>query len=314
MKHFNRFWVYTKRLFSRKSYIFMLVAIILLTAIYKLLPLQKQTTDIRVGICWEEDSSYLEQLFLVFEDINTMYNYYIVDTEDKLVEDVQSGYAECGFYVPEDFIDNYILGITDTPVILYNTPSSTVSSTISETFFSCMLKIVAPDILTFTVDMEEYNDEMTASMLAYFSSDSIFTIESLTDGEYNYQEETYRINIPVYEVIIVLTIFSSLLGLLIYMQDKERHIYVSLPKREQRIIMLTSITTSILPIILTGIISLAIAGSLSKQILSVLFIGLASLICTIVISLFIRKSTLLLKVLPLTMLISIMIVFINNII
>lgn len=311
MNFINRFTVFTKRIFSRKIYIAMLLLILALTAVYMLLPEKKQTSTIRVGVFCEYDSPYLDEFFDAITDINSIYDFYQVPDEDSLISDVKSGYAHCGFIIPSHFFEEYIAGNYKYKVTLYDTPSSTLSSAISETFFSCVLRVCAKDILTHTIDLPEYNNELAASLHAYMFSDRIFTIKSLTDGEYNYKTESYRINIPIYEVSLLLIILSGLLGLLTFMSDNEKNIYAALNKGTIEGIKFTNILTSILPVYICGSVCLLIAGEI--QLL------LSLLICTIIViagsfiaGFIIRKSTLLLKVLPLIMLVSIVYIFVKG--
>lgn len=291
----------------------MLLSIMTLTAIYKLLPENKQTPSIRVGVYCSYENEYIDDIYLCLEDVNSLYEFYPATDFDSLLDDVKSGYAECGFYIPDNFFEDYIVGNYENQATMYNTPSATLSQAICETFFSCILKVCAPEILTEAVDSPEYNNELTEGIKAYLNSDTIFTIESLTEGEYSFQEETYKVNIPVYEISLLLIIFSGLLGLLVYMQDYEKNIYIALNKKEVSLIKFTSILTAVIPISLTGIICLLIIGSFANLVKLLIF-SLASIFIAMILSLLIRKSTHLLKVLPLIMLVSIIVIFINGLI
>ena len=313
MNFFNRFFVFTKRIFSRKSYIIMLLTIIALTTVYTCLPEKKQSSQIRVAIYCDYDTDYMEETFRCLDGINTMYDFYITSDMDHLLTDVKSGYAHCGFYIPDMFFENYIAGLPDSPMIMYDTPSSTMSSAISESLFSCILKVCSPEILTVVVDKPEYNQELINGITSYLYGDEVFTIESLTGGEYNYKDETYKINIPVYETSIILIVFSALLGLLIFMQDSEKNIYVALSAKETFTIKFTNILTAVLPITGTGMICLLVINSL-PQILGLFIFSIVAILGALLIHFFIRKSTLLLKVLPLIMLILIVFVFLNSLI
>ncbi len=310
---FNRLNVFLKRILCRKTYICMLALLIILTTTYKLLPAKKQTADIRVAIYNEEISQYSEDMYACFDEINTLYDFYPVQSKVELINAVQSGTVECGFYIPADFYTNYIYGSKDTPIVMYNTPASTLSSAICETLFSCILKVCSPDILTQAVDATAHNKQLKDKMHEYINSDEIFTLESLADGEFTFHEETYHINIPVYEISIILIIFASLLGLLIYLQDKEKGIYTALSHSELRTTKLVSVFTALSPILVVGFICNVIISGLSHS-YSLLLISLSVFITTIIASLFIRKSTHLNKVLPLVMLISIIVIFTGTLI
>lgn len=313
MNIFNRLTVFYKRIFSKKTYLIMLIVLIVLTVTYKLLPAQKKTADIKVAIYHQENSYYSDALYECFSDNNTLYNFYPVNSMEELTSEVKSGKAECGFYIPKDFYINYIKGIKDTPIIMYDTPSASLSSAICETLFSCILSICSPEILTVAVDATEHNDELISRMKGYIQGDEIFHIESLSDGSFSLEEETYHLDIPVYEIGITLITFSALLGLLIYLQDLEKGIYVSLESKALASIKCISIFTAISPMLfITMVCNIILSGT--SAVLNILTVGLIVLVATLLLSLIIRKSTLLNKVLPLVMLICTVVIFVGGLI
>ena len=124
----------------------------------------------------------------------------------------------------------------------------------------------------------------------------------------------YHIDLPITETISILLLFAGLLGLLLFLHDKERKMYVALDNKELFQIKILSILTSIIPVLLIGMVSLTVTFGLGKHILFALAVAVASLIISIILSLIIRKSTLLEKVLPLIMLTALIAVFIKTII
>lgn len=90
--------------------------------------------------------------------------------------------------------------------------------------------------------------------------------------------------------------------------------YVALDSKELFQIKFLSIITSIIPVLLVGMVSLTVTFGLGEHILFALAVAVASLIISIILSLIIRKSTLLEKVLPLIMLTALIAVFIKTII
>ena len=309
----NRFWVFTKRIFSKAIYVVLLVTIVVLTATYMLLPEKKQSSNMRVALSCDYDTPYIELLFARFEDINTMYEFYVVDSSDKVMEDVKSGYAHCGFAIPAGFFESYITGDYKNPLIMYDTPVATFSAAISETLFSCIIQVCSPEILSYTIDKPEYDEELKTYINGYLYSDSIFSIESLHSGEYNYKEESYKVNIPVFQIVLLIAIFSGLLGLLTFMQDSEKNIYVALPRAEVNVIKLTNIVTAVLPIMITGVLCLVVMGQLEFIVKLVAF-NLITIVLCYLISFIIKKSSVLLKILPLIMLGFIVLVFVDYLI
>lgn len=311
MTFFNRFTVFSKRILTRKVYLLMLAFIIAITAVYKLLPERSSSADIRVALYSMDESEYTYRLFNKLEHSNSLYKFYVAQNETDVINDVKSGKAECGYIIPQNFFTDYIKGnAEDSQIIQYVIPSTTLGATINETVFSNIFSLCADEILILGVDIPEYNTELSERISNYMNSDEIFKISDITSGEFAYDELTYHINIPVYEIALLLTIFSGLLGLLIYMQDYERGIYIALGKWELAEIKSISILTAIFPILLTGLAASAITYGFSVKLLYLSFFGLIIYAAAFLLGFIIKKSTRLTKVLPLTMLFASIIIFI----
>ncbi len=313
MKNLNRFIVFSKRILSKKIFILMLVSIVFLTGLYKVLPAKKQAADIRVAICNQDTSQYFDSMYEFLLDTNSLYDFYMVDSEEALLNDVKSGYAECGYLIPENFFFDYINGTShDNTMIQYKLPASTLAGAITESIFSCTLKACSGEILHFAVNMDEYNDELDTRLWNYLNGDEVFTISDMTSGKIDYDTLVYHINIPVYEISLILILFAGLLGLLIFIQDNEKGIYIVFSKKEAFETKSLSIVTAIIPITFTGIIASVIMFGFTAQIVNILIFSVLTYIFTLTLNMFIKKSTLLSKVLPLIMLISVIAVFVGS--
>ena len=314
MKLFNRTIVFFKKTFSKKLYFVMLFIIVLLTTIYKLLPEKSKTADIKVAICSMDDSYYNQTFFKDLLEKKSIYKYYQVDSKENLLNDVKAGKAECGYYIPDDFFVNYINGQFTNKIKLYVIPSTTLDQAINESIFSSIFSACSNDILLYGMKLPEYDMELSLYMDAYLAGDEIFTMEDSVNGEYDYQSKSYTIDIPLFEVVILLTLFAALLALYNYITDCERKIYLSLKCTEKFQILSLYILTAIFPITLTGVICALIYGYAIKKVLFILLFALCSYILCAIISLIIKRSTLLSKVLPIIMLISIAVTFVTYLI
>lgn len=315
MKTANRFIALTKRILCKKMYIALLALIIVITGVYKLLPAKSQSADIKVALYSEESSNYYDELITHLEDLNSIYTFYTVDTEEVLLKDVKSGYAECGYVIPEGFFIDYTLGTAwDNSITLYVTPASTFHTVINETIFSALLSVCAEDVLLHAVNNPEWNQELKDGLEHYRNSQDVFTIADTTSEEFTFENMVYHIDLPITEIVSVLLLFAGLLGLLLFLHDQEKKIYISLPKKELSQVKALSIITSILPVALVGIISLGISFGFGLHLVFASLVALLSFVITMVLSLIIRKSTLLEKVLPLIMLTALIAVFIKTLI
>ena len=91
-------------------------------------------------------------------------------------------------------------------------------------------------------------------MQEYMNSETIFRMSSTTNGAYDYKENTYRMMLPILEFTCLLAIFSCLFGLMMFLQDRERGIYIALSANRIRGIQYTTLLASILPVYIIGII------------------------------------------------------------
>ena len=305
----NRLYIHLKRYTIKKSYICMLLLVVILTGIYMILPAKERAASIRVALYDATQGEEFHALLDCLESTNSLYDFYVTDNKEQLITHVKSGYAECGFYFPENCYEDYINGNSSNPIILYKTPAATLASTISESVFSCMLKTFSSEILTYAVDIPEYNQELIEGIKFYLEGDAVFHIEALSGGDYSFQTETYHVDIPVYEICILLIIFSSLLGLLTFLKDKERNLFVAISSTETFSIKVINLVAATLPITLVGLLSSALVFGICMKMVILMLISILTIICTLFISVIIRKSTLLSKVLPLIMLICLIVLF-----
>ena len=312
MKIYNRFIVLSKRIFSKKLYICMLILIIGLTTVYKFLPERQKSADIKVGIYMEDNSSYGEAFLDDLAEANSLYYFYTVSNQEKLLSDIKSGYAECGFYIPDSFFEAFISGDYNNKIKLYVIPSTTLANAISETLFASVIASCSKDILVEGTKMYDYKDELSDRMDAYLEGDELFRVISATDGNYDYKTTVYHIDLHIYELILLLIIFSGLLGYYSYVKDAEESIYIALRSPDRFMIKTLYILTAILPITLVCVICAIIASYSVSVILNILLCTVLVLVSTIILSFIIKKSTYLTKVLPMIMLIAIVMVFVGS--
>ncbi len=313
MKSLNRFIALTKRIISKKLYIALLVILISVTTIYKLLPARQKSADIKVGLYIEDKSEFAEKFRTDLYSQNSLYSFYEVSDKEKLLSDVKSGYAECGFYIPDNFFESYIIGDYEGHNIeLYIIPSTTLSSAISETLYASVLFACSEEILVNGTGMSEYRDELIERMEDYLNGDELFKVISATDSAYDFKSNSFHLDLHIYELVLILIIFTGLLGYYSYTVDSEKSIYIALKTSERFGLKCLYITSAILPITLIGIVCAVIASYSISVITGILLCSLAVIAGSIILSFIIKKSTLLEKVLPLIMLISIVGVFINS--
>ena len=286
----NRLIVAWKRILHRKLYWCMLGVLLILTGIYALLPAKSQSTEIRVAVYLEDTSAYTTQFKEELDASASLYQFYYVD----------------------GFFSGYIAGSGEPKVSLYETSASTLSSAICETFFHYIFKVASPQILVDTIDDAALSEELKSRMQAYMNSDTIFRMSSVTDGAYDYKENTYRIQLPIYECTCLLVLFASLFSLMLFLQDQERGIYIALSGKRRYGILCTGLLAGILPIYGIGMLCNGITYG-TATLLQVTLVSLLAYLLSLVLSVFIKKSRTLAKWIPVLLLITIVYFFMNYI-
>lgn len=290
----------------------MLGILLLLTSVYALLPAKSQSTEIRVAIYLEDSSDYTTHFKEELETSASLYQFYYVDTSTDVIRDVQAGNAECGFVLPDGFFSGYITGSGDPKVSLYETSASTLSPAISETIFHYIFKVASPQILVDAIGDTTLSDELKNRMQAYMESDTIFRMSSVTDGAYDYKENTYRIQLPIYECTCLLVLFASLFSLMLFLQDQERGIYIALSGRRRYGILCTGLLAGILPLYLAGLLCNGITYG-TARLFQVTLVSLLAYLVSLMLSVFIKKSRTLAGFIPILLLIAIAYFFLNYI-
>lgn len=303
MQFLNRLYAFTKRILYSRLYIIMIVSIIALTVIYTILPDKVKETDIKVGIYFEEYDERSKELMNSITTSNTIYSFYLAESPEQLRQNVESGKDECGFYIPEGFFEDYVQGIADDNIILqYTSSHTTMANSIGETLFCHIFKFYSTDILIFSYDTPEQDNELRELMERYISSDELFRIEERSSDSYYSEDITQPLQIPVLEVSVLLIIFAGLLGLLVYVKDEEKGYYIALRASNRLSLKLGCILGAILPVFLVSILCCAIAYGDVSMLLQIVISALAVCIFDFIPGFAFKKSSSLIKLLPIIML------------
>lgn len=309
----NVFTVYLKRIFTKTMYIVTLILLLALTIIYKCLPDAEKTADIKVGIYLEDSGYYADRLAENVKNLSSVYSFYIADSEKQLTDNIKSGHTECGYVIPEGFFDSYIKGLSgENNIVLYTAPGTTLSEAISETLFSGIYKMCSVDILHYAAASPDLDEQLDLLLYSYIEGDEIFRVSDSTGGNYIAQNEIYPIDIPVYELSLIIIIFAGLLGLLTYMTDSEREIFIALSDGSRLLLLTSAIAASILPIYALSMVSCAIIYGITTSLMTLSLCAVICFFASVLLKPVIRKSTVLTKVLPVIMLCSIVIIFVRS--
>ncbi len=310
MQQKNRFLVCIKRIFSMQLYLIMLLLLCALTVTYHLLPTKQQETEIRVALFSEEDSRFNENLISSLQEGSPLFKFYAVSDKDTMVQDVKSGYAECGFFIPQGFVSSYAAGTHDLVISEYVLPATTLQASVSEVLFSHLLKLSGAQVLSETLNNRELTDLIRTYYDEAFSTDNAVSVTEVVAGPYHAPVTSKKVNLPIFEFLCLILVLSSLLSVLIVLRDEESGKYVSLSTKDKTFMRLFFASAALLPVLILGSLSLLITGAPVIQILLLLLITVGLIPCAAVLSLGMKKSTSLLKVLPFVVLFTLILLLI----
>ena len=309
----NRFIVFTKRILSKKLYLALMAALIFMTAAFELLPASEQSTEIKVALYSNSKDGHWNKLLDALENKNSIYTFYVAESEAALTRDVNSGKAECGFLFPDNFFNDYIYGnAADNPIQEYVTGNTTLGFAISETVFSCIFEICGPDVMLYGSNLSGYEEQLLESYSNYRYGDKIFRLTDNSTGDYIHSTEYHKVSLPVFEFSILLVLFSSLLGLLTFLSDRERGVFVCMGRGEQLSICSISCITAIAPVLIVGLLCTAIVYLSATKLLMLTLFAAVFFAVAMLLSLIIKRSKVLTLLLPVILLIAIIVVFIQT--
>lgn len=316
----NKLSALTKRIINKKVYPILLILLLALALIYRMIPGSEKGTEIIVGICVDDKSSEHYQPFMdKMNEANSLYEFEYVDSEDELKKKVQNNTFESGVYIPKGFFADFIKGdnkANNTRIKCYTSPSSTFGNVTLDSVYVAVFTSINEDILCDIYPVDGQEDKLRERYDKYAHGDRVFSLVDITQEEYEYESKIYDINIPVFELSLILVMLSALFGLLAFMKDNERGIYLGLVKMKQFEIKSLTVLSYVIPTVVSGLVANAIsyAGKTGGEYLLkagyVLLTAAIAFAVSFLLNLIIKKSNLLTKLLPLLILLECFIVLI----
>lgn len=310
---FNRIIVFSKRILSNKIYIAMLISMVAIALLYLFVPDSSKSTSIRVAIYCEDNSDYYVRLQNELDSINSLYDFYYVESLSRLQADVKASKAECGFYIPDGFFKSYISGDTNLLMDRYIMPSTTMAAPITDTLFSELMKVCSYDILNSQFGTDEYNAILTEKVNTYLNGDQVFTVSDSHKQQYIYENESFHIKLPVNELGMTLVILAAFLGTISFIADNEKGYYIAMSNSELFSIRLINVVTAVLPIYIVSSCCSIISYGFTGSILLLLTVAVTSSVMAIIAGFVFKQRKSMIIFLPLIMLITVVILFIRYI-
>ncbi len=307
---FNRLRLSAKRSFLN-PYIYGMAAILLALAITcVVVPPNESSAYIPVAILNLDDHEDTEAAVEEILEMGSVFEFYEVDSEEEMYEDLASGKCNTGYILPEGLMENCGSLRTIPKIRVITTPSSTLPLVSSEEVYMKLYRYFALTVLTETIDRtdatfpDDYKIAARRIYDSYIGGNVIYHLEEYDDQDYNEITNIEKVVIPVYKFAGFFLWMAALIGALSYLNDCDNKLYVRMGKGGRLVMGLILPMVHVIPVMLISVICFLIAG-IRFSLGHVLVYSLGVIIVAFVLSSIVaalpvigRKSSLFAAVLP----------------
>lgn len=285
--YLRAFILLSKRALCKPFAIMCLCAMPIISIIFNLIPDKALSTNIKIGIFFEEPGIYDELIMSELSGMEEGLSFVLCDNADYLIDNVTNKTFDCGFIMPNNYSDIFIRSNTTDKISIYTSSSSSFSAIAKEKLYANLLKVCAPLVIMDYMEQSEYFDGLDYSDKAieqyyerYLNDEYVFTIKTSGNNR-NHTAYSSLNTFPVYELIGLLIFVCSLLGVLNYYRDEAHHAFDSISRNKRLVFCIINIAAGAIPSAIIGYISLIIYDSTLNPIRLLIHILLYSIICII---------------------------------
>lgn len=262
----NRLLISAKRCFIN-PYIYAMAAILIALAVLcVVIPDHQASAYIPVAILNMDDSEQTETAVDELCRMNSVFDFYEVDSEEQMYADIASGKCNTGFVIPEDLMENSTPLRRAPKIRVITTPSSTLPLMSSEEVFMKLFPHLAIHVLTATFEEsgesfpEDLHDRAVRLFETFIDSSAVYRLEDLEGAEYNEITTTTKVPVPIYKFAGFFIWMAALLGALSYLNDCDNKLYMRMKKTERLFMGLILPAVHIIPVTILSVICFTIAG------------------------------------------------------
>ncbi|MBQ9609325.1 MAG: ABC transporter permease [Lachnospiraceae bacterium] len=254
-KFFIRFGIMLKRTVMQPFYIVMLGVLILLSVIYAMIPVEEKSLYISIALYCEDTSAEAEEFKNALITEQSVFSFYLVESEEKLKEDVVSGKANSGFIIPEDYIHKTGTDGYDKKIKEYTSPRSFLPRIAYEEIYEVMYRYTSNEMIKRQINDKYAYLEIDPYIIddVYFGYTEQKTIFSTNTeyGEYKELTEETKTDIPIRKLAGLFIYIVAILGTAAYIKDRENNIYLLMSNKEKISLRFIHTLASILPMSVT---------------------------------------------------------------
>ena len=234
----------------------------------------------------------------------SLFWFYLCDSEEQLKAHVASEKAECGYVVPEDLGERLRNKKIKNTITLYTSPSTVTGSLSTESIFAALARLYDRQIL-----VDHMQDEATGDLYdTWYANGNIFHFEYVygdiqIDADHVRTKSANNI-LPVKGINAVIIFIMSLYSTCILKEDEKNGLFSTLHSGEKQscqIVMflalpVLSFISGILALLFAGILKSGISGIF--QIAELILYTTAAGVYAWILKLLVRSSSILLCLIP----------------
>ena len=234
----------------------------------------------------------------------SLFWFYLCDSEEQLKAHVASEKAECGYVVPEDLGERLRNKKIKNTITLYTSPSTVTGSLSTESIFAALARLYDRQIL-----VDHMQDEATGDLYdTWYANGNIFHFEYVygdiqIDADHVRTKSANNI-FPVKGINAVIIFIMSLYSVCILKEDEKKGLFSTLHSGEKQSCQIVMFLA--LPVLsfISGILALFFAGILKSgisgifQIAELILYTTAAGVYAWILKLLVRSSSILLCLIP----------------
>ncbi len=258
----NRLKVATKRsLLSPLMYV-MVIMTVFLMLLQLFIPEKQKSAYIPIAILNYDESPETIEAIEELCNMNSVFEFYEVDSEEEMYQQMASGDVATGYIIPEDFFIRSRKPTRSLKIKIISTPAAgALSSLATEELFSKLFRR-SGRLLTEQIFEEEglIRSDADRQLLDQIydektNSSEIFAMHGLEGNVYNDETRTEKVDIPIYKFAGLFIYTAALMGILAFLNDYDNKIYLRLKVFEKIYMILIQIGVYIVPMTLVSIAS-----------------------------------------------------------
>lgn len=228
----------TKRQLKNTMFLIILLLIPITAFVTSQMEGFRETEDIFVALYARDyDEMAANTIKDLLEDTD-VYHFYICNSEEELMEEVQKGRAECGYIFGENITERVAKEKYKNNIIQVKKNSSVIADSINETVFSSFFKFFTREtILNYVKSNEKFAEmdsegllQLDGAFSSYLNGNHTFHVEfKEMGGRDDFSEaetiETEEAAFPLRNIMSVLIMAGAILGVLSWLTDREKGVF-----------------------------------------------------------------------------------------